>query len=138
MKIWPKPWTYQRAYVQEETAPRLEEIERRRERYCAGRPPVEIVGRTVIVVDDGVATGATMRVALRAVRRRNPRYLVVAAPVMPPEALASFRKEVDEVVCLEMPVMLGAIGLYYRDFHQMSDAEVTELLLAARPMPEAV
>jgi putative phosphoribosyl transferase len=126
------------SYAQEETARQLEEIERRRKTYCAGRPPIEVTGRTAIVVDDGVATGATMRVGLRAVRRRNPAHLVLAVPVAPPETIAAFRSEVDEVVCLETPVMLGAIGLYYRDFHQMSDAEVTDLLaLAARPTSEA-
>ncbi|HEY1432865.1 MAG TPA: phosphoribosyltransferase family protein [Stellaceae bacterium] len=125
------------SYVQEETARRLEEIERRRKSYCAGRPPLDVTGRTAIVVDDGIATGATMRVALRAVRRRNPAHLVLAVPVAPPETLAEFHKEADETICLEAPDMLGAIGFYYRDFHQMSDAEVTGLLArAAQPMPE--
>jgi len=125
-------------YVQEETARQLEEIERRRKSYCAGRPPLAITGRTAIVVDDGIATGATMRVALQAVRRRNPAHLVLAVPVAPPETLAEFRKEAGETICLETPDMLGAIGFYYRDFHQMSDAEVTDLLArAAQPTPEA-
>ncbi len=120
-------------YVQEETARQLGEVERRRKTYCAGRPSVEITGRTAIVVDDGIATGATMRVALRAVRRCNPARLVLAVPVAPPEALGAFDKEADEVVCLETPAALGAIGLYYRDFHQMSDAEVIDLLALAPP-----
>jgi len=72
-----------------------------------------------------------MRVALCAVRRRNPAHLVLAVPVAPPETLAEFRKEADETICLETPDMLGAIGLYYRDFHQMSDDEVTDLLARA-------
>jgi putative phosphoribosyl transferase len=126
------------SYVQEETVRQLQEIERRRKSYCAGRPPLEVTGRTAIVVDDGIATGATMRVALRAVRRRDPTHLVLAIPVAPPETLAEFSKEVDEAVCLETPAMLGAIGFYYRDFHQMSDEEVTDLLArAARPTREA-
>ncbi len=125
-------------YVQEETARQLEEIERRRRSYCAGRPPIAITGRTAILVDDGIATGATMRVALRSVRQRNPAHLVLAVPVAPPETLAELRKEADETVCLDTPDMLGAIGLYYRDFHQMSDAEVTDLLARAeQPTPEA-
>jgi putative phosphoribosyl transferase len=125
-------------YVQEETARQLEEIERRRKTYCAGRPTVNVTGRTAVVVDDGIATGATMRVALQAVRHRNPARLVLAVPVAPPETLAEFRKEADETVCLEMPAMLGAIGFYYRDFHQLSDAEVTDLLARAeQPTPEA-
>ena len=123
-------------YVQEETARQLEEIERRRKTYCASLPPVNVTGRTAIV-DDGIATGATMRVALCAVRRRNPAHLVLAVPVAPPETLAEFRKEADETICLETPDMLGAIGLYYRDFHQMSDDEVTDLLArAAQPTLE--
>ena len=126
------------SYVQEETARQLEEIERRRRSYCAGGPPIAITGRTAIVVDDGIATGATMRVALRSLRRRNPAHLVLAVPVAPPETLAELRKEADETVCLEIPDMLGAIGFYYRDFHQVSDAEVTDLLArAAQPTPEA-
>ena len=124
------------SYAQEETARQLREIERRRATYCAGRPPADVAGRTAIVVDDGIATGATMRVALRAVRRRNPAHLVLAVPVAPPETLAEFRKEADEAICLETPDMLGAIGFYYSDFHQMSDAEVTDFLArATAPMP---
>jgi putative phosphoribosyl transferase len=123
-------------YVREETARQLEEIERRRKSYCEGRPPIEISGRTAIVVDDGIATGATMRVALRAARRRNPAHLVLAVPVAPPDTLAALGKEADEVVSLQTPAGLGAIGFYYRDFHQMSDAEVTDLLARA-PRPAA-
>jgi putative phosphoribosyl transferase len=118
-------------YIEEETARQLEEIERRRGVYCAGRPPLDIAGRTVIVVDDGIATGATMRVALRAARRRSPAHLVLAVPVAPPDTLADLGQEADEAVCVETPDMLGAIGFYYRDFHQMSDAEVTQMLARA-------
>jgi putative phosphoribosyl transferase len=119
------------SYVQEETARQIEEIERRRKSYRAGRPPLDVTGCTAIVVDDGVATGATMRVALRAVRRRNPAHLVLAVPVAPPETLAQLREEADEAICLATPLMFGAIGFYYRDFHQMSDEEVTDLLARA-------
>ena len=125
------------SYIRDETARRLEEIERRRDAYCEGRPAREVAGRTAIVVDDGVATGATMRVALQAVRRREPAQLVLAVPVAPPDTLASLREEVDDAVCLETPIGLGAIGLYYRDFHQMSDAEVTELLARAQRSPDS-
>ena len=118
-------------YVREETARQLAEIERRRQSYCAGRPLVEIGGRTVIVVDDGIATGATMRVALRAVRRRGPASLVLAAPVAAAETLAALAGEADETVCVAAPQGLGAIGFYYEDFHQMSDDEVTALLAAS-------
>jgi putative phosphoribosyl transferase len=119
------------SYIEEETTRQLEEIERRRKSYCKGRPAAEIVGRTAIVVDDGIATGATMRVALQAVRRRAPGRLVLAVPVAPPDTLAALLKEADEAVCLETPAALGAIGYYYRDFHQLSDAEVTDLLARA-------
>ena len=119
------------SYVKEQTARHLEEIERRRTSYYARRSPIVISGRSAIVVDDGIATGATMRVALRAVRRRNPAHLVLAVPVAPPETLAPFRKEADEAISLKTFVMLGAIGFYYRDFHQMSDEEVTDLLARA-------
>jgi putative phosphoribosyl transferase len=115
-------------YIKTETERQLQEIERRRNSYCAGRPPAEIAGRTAIVVDDGIATGATMQVALRAVRRRGPARVVLAVPVAPPETPTTFRDNADEIVCLQMPSGFGAIGFYYRDFHQMSDAEVTELL----------
>jgi putative phosphoribosyl transferase len=107
-------------YVREETARQLAELERRRQIYCAGRPPVGIAGRTVVVVDDGIATGATMRVALRAVRRRGPASLVLAAPVAAAETLAALAGEADETVCVAAPRGLGAIGFYYDDFHQMS------------------
>jgi len=119
-------------YIEEETTRQLEEIERRRKSYCEGRPAVQIAGRTAIVVDDGIATGATMRVALQAVRRRAPARLILAMPVAPPDTLAALLEEAaDEAVTLETPAALGAIGFYYRDFHQMSDAEVTDLLARA-------
>ena len=120
-----------RSYIEEETARQLEEIERRRKSYCEGRPALEVAGRAAIVVDDGIATGATMRVALQAVRRRGPARLVLAVPVAPPDTLAGLGEGADETVCLETPIGLGAIGFYYRDFHQMSDAEVTDLLARA-------
>ena len=116
------------SYIDGERARQLEEIERHRKLYYQGRPPPEIAGRTAIIVDDGVATGATMRVALQAVRRRGPARLVLAVPVAPPDTLAALLESADEAVCLETPVGLGAIGFYYRDFHQMSDAEVTDFL----------
>jgi len=122
------------SYLEEERARQLAEIERRRETYCADRPPAEIREHTAIVVDDGIATGATMRVALRAMRSRGPSHLVVAVPVAPPDTLAKLSKTADETICLETPIGLEAIGFYYRDFHQMTDAEVTELLARA-PLP---
>ena len=122
-------------YITEETAREVEELERRRRAYRAGRAPLDIAGRAAIVVDDGIATGATMHVALQATRRRNPSWLVLATPVAAPDTLARLRPEADEVVCVETPAGLGAIGFYYRDFHQVSDAEVTAILARAAQPP---
>lgn len=118
-------------YISRETTHQLAELERRRRVYCAGRAPLDIAGRTAIVVDDGIATGATMRVALQAARRRNPGRLVLAAPVAAVETIAQLRPLADEVVCVDTPPGLGAIGFYYADFHQMSDEEVTAILARA-------
>ena len=106
----------------------LEEIERRRKLYLENRPHSEVTGQTVIIVDDGIATGATIRVALRAIRMRKPRRLILAAPVAPTQSLDELRTEADEIVCLEDYEDFGAIGLYYSDFRQISDAEVIKLL----------
>jgi predicted phosphoribosyltransferase len=106
----------------------LAEIERRRARYLGDRDRVAIAGRTAIVIDDGVATGATTRAALQAVRVRNPRTLVLAVPVAPTDSLTILSREVDDLVCLEDYESFGAIGFYYRDFQQVSDEEVIETL----------
>lgn len=106
----------------------LEEIERRRRAYLQGRARVPLEGRTVILVDDGIATGASVRAALRALRRKGPKALILAVPVAPPETVEALAKEVDEVVCLYAPESFFAIGVHYVDFHQMSDDEVVELL----------
>ena len=106
----------------------LEEIERRRKLYLGSRPHPELKGQTVIIVDDGIATGATIRVALRAIRMRKPRKLILAVPVAPTQSLDELRTEADEIVCLEDYEDFGAIGLYYSDFRQISDAEVIKLL----------
>ncbi|HEY7646085.1 MAG TPA: phosphoribosyltransferase family protein [Hyphomicrobiales bacterium] len=106
----------------------LSEIERRRRLYLGDRKRPDIAGRTAIIVDDGVATGATTRAALRAARRRNPKALILATPVGPTEVLAEMREEADEVICLEEHEHFGAIGLYYSDFRQMDDQDVIDLL----------
>src|SRR3974390_12158 len=106
----------------------LEEIERRRKLYLGSRPHPELTGQTVIIVDDGIAPGATIRVALRAIRMRKPRKLILAVPVAPTQSLDELRTEADEIVCLEDYEDFGAIGLYYSDFRQISDAEVIKLL----------
>jgi putative phosphoribosyl transferase len=106
----------------------LMEIERRRRRYEGGATQIDVAARVVIVVDDGIATGATMRAALRATRLRRPKKLVLAAPVAAPDALNELRSEVDDLVCLISEEPFNAIGLFYVDFHQMNDAEVTAIL----------
>ncbi len=106
----------------------LAEIERRRKLYLGDRPHPQIAGRIVIVVDDGIATGATTRAALQAIRMRKPSKLVLAIPVAPTDTLEKLRGEADEVVCLEDYEIFGAIGLFYSDFRQVSDTEVTDIL----------
>ncbi len=108
------------------------EIERRRRRYLGDRAAVAAEGRTAIVIDDGIATGATVRAALRAIRARKPKKLVLAVPVAPTSTLGQLRHEVDEIVCLEDHEPFAAIGMFYRDFRQVSDEEVVDLLARHR------
>ena len=100
------------------------EIERRRKVYLRGRAPLDLVGRTVVVVDDGIATGTTMRAALQALRKRQPAWLVLAVPVAARESIAMLRPEVDQLVCLAEPQIFQAVGRHYIEFDQVSDAEV--------------
>ncbi len=106
----------------------LAEIERRQHLYLGARIRPEPVGRVAIVVDDGVATGATTRAALRAVRARRPKTLVLAVPVAPLDVLEALRGEADETICLEVRADFGAIGHFYADFHQLDDREVIAVL----------
>lgn len=112
------------AIVARETA----ELRRRVRAYRGDRSPLDLGGRTVIVVDDGIATGVTDTAALRAARRRNPSRLILAVPVCAPDALERLRSEADEVVCLHVPRRLRSVGQYYRDFSQVSDEEVLDAL----------
>ena len=120
-----------RQYIEERAQQELKEIERRRAVYLAHRAPEPVAGRTAIVVDDGIATGATMRAALRGLRQRKPARLVLAVPVAPPETIEALRAEVDDVVCLMQPGFFGAIGYFYIDFHQLTDDEVIALMRQA-------
>ena len=112
----------------------LAEIERRRKLYLKDRPRAELKDRVVIVVDDGIATGATTRAALQAVRKRQPKALVLAVPVAPASTLEELHSAADDIVCLEAYEFFLAIGLYYQDFRQVTDKEVIGLLLTA-PAP---
>lgn len=108
------------------------EVARRERRFRGDKPPLQLQGKTVILVDDGIATGSTMRAAVRAIRVGQPARLVVAVPVAPPEVVAELAGEVDEVVALLQPANLLAVGLWYDDFAQTDDDEVVRLLAAAR------
>ena len=108
----------------------LAEIRRRRTEYIGKRPHPDLAGHVVIVIDDGIATGATMRAALQAARKQQPAKLVLAVPVAPTSTLAELRREADEIVCLEDRENFGAIGFFYADFAQVSDQEVKDILAA--------
>src|SRR5213596_2118823 len=119
------------------TARETAELERREQIYREGRPPPELRDRIVILVDDGLATGATMRAAVKALRERGAAKIVVAVPVGPPDTCHEIEQLADETVCLNSPPFFQAVGQYYEDFSQTSDDDVRELLTsAARDMPE--
>jgi putative phosphoribosyl transferase len=124
-----------RPYIDTAVKRELEEIERRRRLYLQGRKRVPLAGRTIILVDDGIATGASVRAALRALKRKAPKTLILAVPVAPADTVAALQKEANEVVCLSVPEPFFAIGLHYVDFHQISDTEVVELLAEASARP---
>jgi putative phosphoribosyl transferase len=126
------------SYITSETARQLEEIERRRKIYLGDRPSVPVAGRTAIVVDDGIATGSTVRTALRAIRNAGAGKIVLAVPVAPADTLEELRGEVDEIICLSTPSPFIAVGAHYAEFAQLVDADVVSLLdnrhkAAARP-----
>ncbi|WP_372985427.1 phosphoribosyltransferase [Marinobacter sp.] len=123
-------------HISEETLEQVvameqKELERREQAYRGDRPRPEIEGKCVILVDDGIATGATMRVAIKALRGQQPKELVVAVPVAPADTIETLRNEADDVVCLATPEPFTAIGLWYVDFGQVSDEEVTKQLAKA-------
>lgn len=124
-------------YLRQQTQKQLAEIDRRREIYLGDRPYLRISGRTVIVVDDGIATGSTVLAALEAVRRANPQRVVLAVPVAPPQSVKELSQQVDEVVCLLTPSWFGAISRFYSDFHQIGDDEVVAYLAARGTENEA-
>lgn len=115
-------------YIDEEKRYQLEVLKDRRKRYTPGRAPIEAMGRIVIVVDDGLATGATMVAALHAVRARQPAMLICAVPVASPESLDLVRPLADEIVCLHAPEDFGSVGRFYRSFEQVEDEQAMSLL----------
>ncbi|MCX7184715.1 MAG: phosphoribosyltransferase family protein [Nitrosospira sp.] len=119
------------AYIREETAAQLTTIRQRRIQYTPVRPPHDPAGRIVIVIDDGLATGSTMIAALHALRAKKPAELVCAVPVAPPDTLKKIRNNADRVVCLSAPLNFQAVGQFYLDFPQVTDAEVIAILAAA-------
>lgn len=121
------------AYLETEKNTQLETLRRRRQMYEPAGSPIDAAGRIAVVLDDGIATGSTMIAALRAVRARHPSKLIAAAGVASPEALRLISREADEVVCLETPAILYAIGHHFRDFSQVSDEVVVATLREARP-----
>jgi putative phosphoribosyl transferase len=117
-----------RGYFEAAEKRELAEIERRRRLYLGAAQPIDVKGRVAIVVDDGIATGATMKAALRGVRQNKPSRIVLAAPVAPQSVIRDLREECDEMVFLATPEPFYAVGLYYADFSQTTDEEVIELL----------
>ena len=112
------------------------ELERREHLYREGRPAVAVRGRTVILVDDGLATGSSMRVAVMALKRKKPAQIVVAVPVGAPETCAEIESEVDQIICLVTPEPFRSVGEWYQDFSQTPDEEVRDLLRRAGAFPE--
>jgi putative phosphoribosyl transferase len=119
-------------YIDAQARLQLREIARQRQAYLHGRPAAPVQGHTVIVVDDGIATGTTVRAALKALRRRHPASLVLAVPVAPRDTLQALRAEVDQLVCLQVPVPFFAVGEHYVHFGQVGDDEVIAALAQAQ------
>lgn len=121
----------EKTYIEAEIERQKREIVRRQRLYTAARPVLDLRAATAIVIDDGIATGATMQAALRAARKRQPQKLILAVPVAPEETIERLRRDVDEVVCLSAPIDFGAVGLFYADFSPVEDEVVIGLLKRA-------
>lgn len=119
------------SWFQEEMQRQLTELERRRKHYCGDRPAPSVADRCVIVIDDGIATGATVRAALKGLRQAGPRRMVLATPVGPRDVIGALQSEVDELICLAMPEPFIGVGRHYGDFDQTRDEEVIDLLRRA-------
>jgi len=114
--------------IQQVAADEKQELERRDRAYRGDRPPLNVQGHTIVLVDDGIATSSTLRAAIAALQQQQPGRIVVAAPVCPPSVCEALRSVVDEVICLATPEPLYSIGMWYEDFSQTTDEEVRELL----------
>jgi putative phosphoribosyl transferase len=121
-------------YVEEEAERQLAEIDRRRHVYMGEREAIDVKDRNVILVDDGIATGGTVRAALKGLRSADVHSILLAVPVAPPDVIAKLRNEVDSIVCLAAPTSFRAVGAHYADFRQTSDAEVIDLLEKAETL----
>jgi putative phosphoribosyl transferase len=117
--------------IEATTERELQELQRREQSYRDSRATPVVQGQTVILVDDGLATGSTMRVAVAALKEQGPKYIVVAVPVAARETCNQLNAEVDEVICAETPDSFSAVGLWYEDFSQVTDDEVRDLLSRA-------
>ena len=120
-----------REVIDKVTAKEKQELERRDRLYRGNRPPPDVRQRTVILIDDGIATGSTLRAAIATLQQQKPKSIIVAAPVAPPSVCQELQREVDEVVCLNIPDRLYSISLWYEDFQQTTDQEVCDLLALA-------
>ena len=123
------------AYIEAEKSAQREVMRRRRAEYTPVRPPIDPAGRVVIVVDDGLATGATMMSALHALRTQSPSKIVVAVPVSPPDTLRKVEALADETVCLSTPAHFAAVGQFYQEFNPVSDVEVIAILRSDAGLP---
>lgn len=115
-------------YIEAEMQRQLEEIARRRLTYLGERQPIDLKDRTVIIVDDGIATGGTVKAVLKGVRKNQPRKIILAVPVAPRSTLVELSDQCDEIICLHTPSPFGAVGAFYRDFNQTDDSEVISLM----------
>jgi len=115
-------------YIERQAKSELREIARRRQVYLHDRPSIPVAGRDIVLVDDGIATGTTVRAALKALKNQNPARLILAVPVAPKDTVEQLREHVDDLICLAMPYPFGAIGYFYDDFHQLGDEEVIHAL----------
>lgn len=119
-------------YLEKEKSKEKKEAERRLKTYRGDRSSLDLKNKTALLVDDGIATGMTMRAAIKSVKKYNPDKIIVAVPVSAKDSLAIIKKEVDEVICLEAPLFFGAVGAFYKEFPQTSDEEVVDLMGKAK------